>query len=125
MTGKHTPGPLEVRSIEGVWGVDQVESLTFTALCPDGRSNGLHEISADEALANARLYAAAPDLLDALNALLGSAFSADESRLSVVYMGGLREKEGSAGHSLHERCDRIAEAGKKARAAIAKAKGRP
>ena len=66
---KHTPGPLEVRSLEGVWSVFEAETLALTASCPDGtasRPSRIREITADEALANARLYAAAPDLLDAL-----------------------------------------------------------
>ncbi len=66
---KHTPGPLEVRSLEGVWSVFQAETLALTASCPDGatsKPSGIREISADEALANARLYAAAPDLLKTL-----------------------------------------------------------
>ena len=63
---KHTPGPLEVRSLEGVWSVFEAKTLTLTASCPDGtpsRPSGIRETSAEEALANAWLYAAAPDML--------------------------------------------------------------
>ncbi len=72
---EHTKGPLEVRSLEGVWSVFEAKTLTLTASCPDGaasRPSGIREVSADEALANARLYSASPDMYDECEDALGT-----------------------------------------------------
>ncbi len=66
---EYTQGPLEVRSLEGVWSVFEAKTLALTARCPDGPGPcSVKEVTSDEALANAQLYAAAPDMLEALKA---------------------------------------------------------
>lgn len=58
-----TPGPWETFSVSKRFVVDQKGRLISS---PDGFFNGWSYPAEDEALANARLIAAAPDLYDAL-----------------------------------------------------------
>ena len=67
---KHTPGPWKVGKTSG-WSGTEVKAIASIAWCAKASSyssswGDSQEISADEALANAHLVAAAPDLLDAL-----------------------------------------------------------
>ncbi len=100
---EYTPGPLEVRSFDGVWSVHQVSSLAVTALCPEGFVAGVKDIGADEALANANLYAASPDLLAAC-------------KHAALFIDG-------KGYLADERAERKSVASE-IRAAVAKAAGR-
>jgi len=62
---KHTPGPWEVK--KELTGLGNVEFLITDGLddTPDGADTIAHVIFSNEAQANARLIAAAPDLLEA------------------------------------------------------------
>ncbi len=122
---KHTPGPLEVRSLEGVWSVFEVKTLALTASCPDGpeTKTGSREVSADEALANANLYAAAPDLLEACEHV--------RNNLAASLRGHYAEQLGAQGIDIDDvaadRIERHVEKNINIRtldAAIAKAEGR-
>lgn len=73
----HTPGPWEINEGDGM-PIAKVSLLAITAPCiPD-----IGSLSRDEILANARLMAAAPDLLSALRELVrawdGTTFSVNE-----------------------------------------------
>ncbi len=74
---KHTPGPWEVSGATHVvhFGDDGANICTVSEPRPDDQIVGYHELelfSKDfhEACANAQLIAAAPDLLDALRAVV-------------------------------------------------------
>ena len=58
----HTPGPWEIDEGDGM-AIAKVSCFAITAPCMPNVGSGL---SRDENAANARLIAAAPDLLDAL-----------------------------------------------------------
>lgn len=100
MHSKHTPGP---------WDVDEGDKSTIYEL---DAANPIAEVfsdrSAEENEANARLIAAAPELLDALTALL------DEAEDVFVCMAD------ATGIDRHNLPPQFAAA----RAAIAKAEGR-
>ena len=65
--GKHTPGPWEVRLSMGSQSIAYDISSDDGRVCSSPRWATPRE---DEALANARLIAAAPDLLEALEAIM-------------------------------------------------------
>lgn len=69
MTVSHTPGPWSVEMPDSAVGAPGIVAADFTDIvyfnCGGGDS-GVHGRSADVALANARLIAAAPELLAAL-----------------------------------------------------------
>ena len=77
----------------------------------------------DEAYRHARTEQA--DMLQALEALLGSCFSEAESRLSLMIGNGpaFSNPNNENAVALHKRCDRIEEAFKLAEAALMKARG--
>jgi hypothetical protein len=74
MADKHTPGPFEVQdpmgSADGLWvvqaGLVASEWSCIAIVCRDEDRSGAHFITKAEQAANARLFAAAPDLLEAL-----------------------------------------------------------
>lgn len=78
---KHTGGEWVVATIDGGAGNDEVVTKVngclvniamvfcqceYSEAMPDGDSDPIHEVSAEEAKANARLLAAAPELLSNL-----------------------------------------------------------
>lgn len=73
MTAKHTPGPFEVQdpmgSADGFWivqaGLEAYEWSCIAIVCRDNDRSGKHFITKAEQKANADLFAAAPDLLEA------------------------------------------------------------
>lgn len=68
MTSKHTPGP---------WNVEDETPFSLWVSCPDGK-NPLHQNRLNrDRLANARLMAASPDLLEALRIALEVMSSVD------------------------------------------------
>lgn len=69
----HTPGPWEVSEQED--GSDAIKSKTRFIIIPD---QGICGATVSEAVANARLIAAAPDMLAALIAIM-AAIDADET----------------------------------------------
>lgn len=107
MNTKHTPGPWEARCIESQeWAIDApngdptIGYSSWTALASVYGSNDFRREGEAVAEANARLIAAAPELLAACAGLL------DALRTSGVSNGAIRFAEDQA------------------RAAIAKAEGR-
>lgn len=71
---KHTPGPWRIGKTSG-WSGTEVKAIASVAWCAKASSYSSswgesQEISADEALANAHLIAAAPDLLAACEACM-------------------------------------------------------
>ena len=136
MKVQHTPGPWEllgamnnvysergIKNASGMtayendrWHIAQIGTVTR---CKETAQ--FEEIPEKELMANARLIAAAPELLEALEALevlTSCALSGDESRLLIVGLGGSKVED-----KLFTRCDDITAAFEAARAAIAKAKG--
>lgn len=106
MTTEHTPGPWTVAS-NGDDGA-RVNAFATVAWCPTSAAfgvDGSQVISADEAEANARLIAAAPELLAACEVFIEA-----ERRAEV---------NGREGFGLYT------EAMSAARAAVAKARGEP
>lgn len=108
---KHTPGPWSIRevskhgtSVDGFVGVGVAWCGANTTV----GNKGAHSISESEAEANARLIAAAPELLDALTRMLKQ-FPAD----SDLYAAGWDSS------AINEACD----AYDAARAAVRKATG--
>lgn len=97
---KHTPRPWDNKQVD-IWGADRV-GLRL------GFLNTSNEQSRKEGLANARLIAAAPELLDALTRMLKQ-FPAD----SDLYAAGWDSS------AINEACD----AYDAARAAVRKATG--
>lgn len=71
MSTKHTPGPWSLFIESGVVrpGIE-AKSVSFSVVVwgADGDSEGVHGRTSDEAIANARLIATAPELLDACKA---------------------------------------------------------
>ena len=67
MSTKHTPGPWRLNSDALVCGNGDL--MMSIAICYD-KSSAADGVSRDEMKANARLIAAAPELLDALQSLL-------------------------------------------------------
>ena len=70
MSAKHTPGPWIVSCLDETErpGID-AHHLNFTVVCYGVRNQddeGIHGRTIEEEMANARLIAAAPDLLEAL-----------------------------------------------------------
>jgi hypothetical protein len=72
---KHTPGPWEARTFLVVGG-----KRFSDRICHVGSSTSLGPSRSDESVANARLIAAAPDLLEAIKALSASIFAPDDGR---------------------------------------------
>lgn len=103
---KHTPGPWYATTRQGSWDwlVAQSDRLEICQMFHDG--SGLNQTGE----ANARLVAAAPDLLDALRWY-------EEQARNCRKIGGVPE-----GHAARAALD--ADGGKRALAAIAKAEGR-
>ena len=70
----HTPGPFEVQdpmgSADGFWivqsGLEAYEWSCISIVCRDDDRSGKHFITKAEQKANADLFAAAPDMLNAL-----------------------------------------------------------
>lgn len=98
MSSKHTPGP---------WSIEDDTPFSLWVSCPDGK-NPLHQNRLNrDRLANARLMAAAPELLDAL---------IEAVACGMVPISSTKDG-GASTHSRQVRCaDMI-------RAAIAKATG--
>ena len=100
---KHTPGPWEWNGPNQLWGGERATEEVLTAK-DDGEPYGMHSALIEHhwdggvAKANARLIAAAPELLEALRALID---------MDVAYQRG----------------PAVQEAVEAARAAIAKATG--
>lgn len=70
MSSKHTPGPWEVRTIDNSLGsVDTVGGVVTVAQAQEV-SVADRNLGSPERKANARLIAAAPDLLEALQSLV-------------------------------------------------------
>lgn len=75
---KHTPGPFEVQdpmgSDDGLWvvqaGLEAFEWSCIAIVCRDEDRSGAHFITKAEQAENAQLFAAAPDLLEALKAMV-------------------------------------------------------
>ena len=102
--GKHTPGPWNLGSESGphcVWSSDPSAPVAWATTYPDGGPLP-HGEYGDFQLANARLIAAAPELLEALRTL-----------------GDFCDEATRRGPSRNE-CEEMRDV---ARAAIAKAKG--
>ena len=74
---KHTPGPFEVEdpmgSADGFWivqsGLEAYEWSCIAIVCRDEDRSGKHFITKAEQKANADLFVAAPDMLEAINEL--------------------------------------------------------
>ena len=66
--GKHTPGPWEFRATSSNFQVVAPDGLRVTSLSWQPMGLRIPHATKDEAQANARLIAAAPDLLEALRA---------------------------------------------------------
>ena len=79
--GKHTPGPFEVQdpmgSDVGLWvvqaGLEAYEWSCIAIVCRDDDRTGKHFITKAEQKANADLFAAAPEMLEAGKRLLNYA----------------------------------------------------
>lgn len=74
MTTKHTPGPwtMHPRGEDGA-EVRAITSVAWCGIASTHGASGSQVIRADEAQANARLIAAAPDLLAACEAIIDAA----------------------------------------------------
>ena len=109
MQSKHTPGPWRAERIGGAWRGSKEKGMAFRVEAPESSTAKNWDVAViynkplfEDAQANARLIAAAPDLLAALTRLLSYA----------EQYGGY--KPGSVGEHLY-----VAEA----RDALAKARG--
>lgn len=96
MTSKHTPGPwhLDETFVDGQWGnpshwICEVVGPDNSRIVADIPEYRTYEEDAAELEANARLIAAAPELLEALEGLLDDVY------------GLMRESEGVAGLHLN------------------------
>jgi hypothetical protein len=89
MTTKHTPGPWRTTRKLGYSGHAAAEYYIYAENTNDGRSLAVAHIKKSTVQpmeANARLIAAAPDLLAALQALLAvSSACSDEETEAVIY----------------------------------------
>ena len=103
MQSKHTPGPFGIIHVNGSYVIDANYGKTDIATI-------VNRVSQSETEANARLIAAAPDLLSALQELL---------RVADAYSDALRE-HGRGCHELGSDADSASASGM-AHAAIAKA----
>jgi hypothetical protein len=105
---KHTPGPWQANKF-AVDGADKFLRIAAMSRCRFVEADGsIHEISDETALANARLIAAAPDLLRVLK---------DFDHLSLVIESAVRERGQPSTY------DSVVSVIKITRAAIAKAAG--
>lgn len=117
MSAKHTPGPWEWVGTDSLWGGERKTEEILKA-ADDGKPYGMHSpriehhFDAEQAKANARLIAAAPELLEALKSLI--------REHDAVFAG----REDGAQDSYYNAHPGRAIAYQKARAAIAKAEGR-
>lgn len=127
---KHTPGPWEYRVTADFLGIFPIASKTEICSLGLAPARDWPNGEAEETLANGRLIAAAPDLLEALEALLNAdALTGVESL--VAGWNGPPEKPYSPhpsnlGAQIKTTCGRIYKLDatmKAARAAIAKARG--
>ena len=105
MQSKHTPGPFGIIHVNGSYVIDANYGKTDIATI-------VNRVSQSETEANARLIAAAPDLLSALQELL---------HVADAYSDAMRE-HGHGCHELGSDADSVSASGM-ARAAIAKAIG--
>ena len=108
---KHTPGPWAVSSTERRY-VREVNGKRYVASCTDSQDYRTYE----EAEANARLIACAPEMLEALKD--AAEYLQDKSGCSWL------RSDFQRGCRCSEDCSSIA-VWKQARAAIAKAEGEP
>jgi hypothetical protein len=111
MSASHTPGPWEINEGDGM-AIAKVSLFAITAPCTAEVGSGL---SKEENLANARLIAAAPDLLVACQRLISFCSHRDGTLGSFDHWITTFVEDGST----------LTECVTLARAAIAKAEGRP
>lgn len=91
---KHTPGPWEVFTSEGASkpGIETADGkLSIVVFGHEGEESGVAGRTPEEALANARLMAAAPDLLAACKTALPIMRNAVEAGLSGFTKGQTAE----------------------------------
>lgn len=78
---KHTPGPWRIDGQDLFQGIGHDRALMHAVIRSEGEQwTSLVEIEDGEGFANARLIASAPELLEALEALLESAICANASQ---------------------------------------------
>jgi len=86
MSAQHTPGPLTWRmgphipEVKGPLGI----GVCYCPVAIIAENKGSYQIRIDEAMANARLFAAAPDLLDALDRLRNAEKAPREEWLAAL-----------------------------------------
>ena len=115
--GKHTPGPWAVGNRYSETGVFSADGETLVANTHSSQRNFDRDAQVTEQHANARLIAAAPDLLEALRGLVAEHLPDAEANFEYL------SREGNHAQLEQEECD--LRKWQAARAVIAKATGEP
>ena len=112
MTTKHTPGPWRIEQNSQIWADSPDPEITDPVYVAQGQC----DTTRAQQKANARLIAAAPDLL---------ASAEEDAELCNLILGlmALRVKAGTASAAERSACVELSGRNKRRRAAIAKATG--